>query len=124
MTIKEVCRAYHISADTLRFYERAGVIPRVNRSARGNRDYTPGDLEWVENAVCMRNAGMSIEVLAEYVRLSQEGDSTMEARRDLLLQTKAEVQEQLDRNLAAMERLNYKLSRYEEAIKTGVLTWE
>ncbi len=124
MTIKEVCKKYDITQDTLRYYERVGVIPEVSRTKGGIRDYTEQDIKWVENAVCMRSAGVPVEMLIEYVKLFQEGDSTITARRDLLMDARAEVQKNLDKYQATMDRLNYKISRYEEAVKTGVLTWD
>ncbi len=124
MTIKEVCEKYDITPDTLRYYERVGVIPEVSRTKGGIRDYSEEDIKWVENAVCMRSAGVPVEMLIEYVKLFQEGDSTITARRDLLMEARAEVQKNLDKYQATMDRLNYKISRYEEAVKTGVLTWD
>ena len=76
MTIKEVSQKYNISQDTLRYYERVGLIPTVARTSGGIRNYTENDLGWVENAICMRNAGAPIEALIEYVKLYQEGDET------------------------------------------------
>ena len=124
MTIKEVCEKYDITPDTLRYYERVGVIPEVSRTKGGIRDYSEEDIKWVENAVCMRSAGVPVEMLIEYVKLFQEGDSTIIARRDLLMEARAEVQKNLDKYHATMDKLNYKISRYEEAVKTGVLTWD
>ena len=124
MTIKEVCEKFDITADTLRYYERVGVIPEVTRTKGGIRDFSEEDIKWVENAVCMRSAGVSVEMLIEYVRLFQEGDSTITARRDLLMEARVEVQKQLDKYQATMDKLNYKISRYEEAVKTGALTWD
>ena len=80
MTIKEVSEKYDISADTLRYYERIGMIPEVTRNANGIRNYQESDLGWVELAICMRSAGLPVEVLIEYVKLFQIGDSTFEAR--------------------------------------------
>ena len=57
MTIKEVCEKYDLTPDTLRYYERVGVIPEVGRTKGGIRDYSEQDIKWVENAVCMRSAG-------------------------------------------------------------------
>ena len=124
MTIKEVCEKYNLTPDTLRYYERVGVIPEVHRTKGGNRDYTEEDISWVENAVCMRSAGVPVEMLIEYVKLFQEGDSTFKARRDLLVEARVAVQENLDKYQATMDKLNYKISRYDEAIKTGVLSWD
>ena len=63
MTIKEVCEKYELTPDTLRYYERVGVIPEVHRTKGGIRDYTEEDEKWVENAVCMRSAGVPVEML-------------------------------------------------------------
>ena len=124
MTIKEVCEKYDITPDTLRYYERVGVIPEVNRTKSGIRDFTEEDIKWVENAICMRSAGVPVEMLIEYVKLFREGDSTITARRNLLIEARAKVQKNLDKYQATIDRLNYKISRYEEAVKTGILSWD
>jgi DNA-binding transcriptional MerR regulator len=124
MTIKEVCEKYNLTADTLRYYERVGVIPAVSRTAGGIRDYTEVDLGWVENAVCMRDAGLPVEMLIEYVKLFQEGDSTIEARTNLLKEAKEQILETRKKYDIALEKLEYKIGRYEVAQKTGKLTWE
>lgn len=124
MTIKEVSEKFGISQDTLRYYERVGLIPPVTRTSSGNRDYQESDLGWVENAVCMRNAGVPIEALIEYVKLYQMGDTTFEARRQLLQEQYDALQEQKEQIEATMKRLAYKVSRYEKAVQTGVLSWD
>ena len=124
MTIKEVSEKFNISQDTLRYYERIGLIPPVSRTASGIRNYQESDLGWVENAVCMRSAGVSIEALIEYVKLFQIGDSTFEARRQLLKEQYDILEEQKQQIETTMERLNYKISRYKVAMETGVLTWD
>lgn len=124
MTIKEVSEKYDISQDTLRYYERIGLIPAVTRTSGGIRNYQESDLGWVENAICMRNAGVPIEALIEYVRLYQMGDSTIEARKQLLEEQYEILWEQKQQIETTMERLNYKISRYKVAMETGVLTWD
>lgn len=124
MTIKEVCKQFDISADTLRYYERVGVIPKVKRTKGGIRDYSEEDISWVENAICMRSAGVPVEMLIEYVKLYQEGDNTLEARRDLLIEARVEVQNKIDQYVDTLNKLNFKISRYEEAVKKGYLSWE
>ena len=123
MTIKEVSEKFGISQDTLRYYERVGLIPPVTRTPSGIRDYQESDLGWVENAVCMRNAGVPIEALIEYVKLYQMGDTTFEARRQLLQEQYDALQEQKEQIEETMKRLAYKVSRYEKAVQTGVLSW-
>lgn len=124
MTIREVSEKYGISQDTLRYYERIGMIPEVTRTASGIRNYQPEDLGWVELAICMRGAGLPVEALIEYVKLCQKGDATIPARLQLLQEQKVHLEEQKQQLEAAMDKLDYKISRYEEAVKTGKLTWE
>ena len=123
MTIKEVSEKYDISQDTLRYYERVGMIPPVTRTASGIRDYQEEDLGWVELAKCMRSAGLPVEAMIEYVRLVQEGDSTLAARLQLLTDQKELLLEQKNKIDTTLERLNYKISRYKIAVKTGKLIW-
>lgn len=124
MTISEVSKRYGISQDTLRYYERIGVIPKVNRTKSGLRDYTEEDCGWVELAGCMRGAGLPLETLAEYVRLCQEGDATIPERRELLLAQKEQLAMQLKTIQDTMERLEYKISCYDRAMETGRLVWD
>lgn len=124
MTISEVSKRYGISQDTLRYYERIGVIPAVNRNESGLRDYTEEDCGWVELAACMRGAGLPLEALTEYVRLCQEGDVTIPDRRRLLLEQKEHLEVQLKAVQETLKRLEYKISCYDRAMETGVLTWD
>lgn len=124
MTITEVSKKYDITADTLRYYERVGMIPPVTRTASGIRDYQEIDLSWVGLAKCMRSAGLPVEAMIEYVRLFQEGDSTIPARLQLLIEQRESLLEQKKQIEDTLERLNYKISRYEVAVKTGKLTWD
>ena len=93
VTIKEVSQKYNISSDTLRYYERVGMIPPV-------------------------------EAMIEYVKLCQQGDSTIEARMLLLKEQMETLLEQKAQIESTIKRLDFKISRYEEAVKTGKLTWE
>lgn len=71
MTISEVSKKYDITADTLRYYERIGLIPPVPRTKSGLRDYDESSCNWVNFIKCMRSAGLQIEALIEYVKLFQ-----------------------------------------------------
>ena len=124
MTIKEVSEKYDITQDTLRYYERVGMIPPVHRTAGGIRDYQESDLGWVELAICMRNAGLPVEAMIEYVALYQKGDSTLHARLELLQEQRSLLLEQQKKTQGTIERLDYKISRYKKAVKSGKLTWD
>lgn len=124
LTIKQVSEKYGIPSETLRYYERVGVIPPVTRTASGIRDFSQEDIAWVENAKCMRAAGLSIEVLIEYLKLYNEGDNTFQARLDLLSEQRELLLEQKKQLEETLNRLDYKISRYEDAVKSGKSTWE
>lgn len=124
MTIKEVSEKFDISQDTLRYYERVGMIPRVTRTASGIRDYQKEDLSWVELAICMRSAGLPVEAMIEYVELTQDGDDTILTRLQLLKDQREILLNQKEKIEATLNRLNYKINRYEIAVKTGVLSWK
>ncbi|MBQ1683961.1 MAG: MerR family transcriptional regulator [Clostridia bacterium] len=124
MTVKDVCEEFGITADTLRYYERVGAIPKVARTKGGIREYDAEAIGWVRNAVCLRKAGVSVEAIAEYVRLFEMGDGTLKDRLELLIGERNGLKTQLDELTAAVELLDWKISRYREAVKTGVLSWE
>lgn len=116
MKIAEVSEKYEIPADTLRYYERVGLIPPVHRTESGIRDYTEEDCGWVEFIKCMRGAGLSIEVLIEYVDLVKQGDSTIEARKNLLVDQRERLREHMAAVQTTLDRLDYKIDNYEKLI--------
>ena len=113
MTIKEVSEKYDLSADTIRYYERIGLIPHVPRKENGIRDFDEAACGWVEFSKCMRSAGVQVEALIEYVDLFFK-EGTEEARKDILVEQRARLQEQYEQLKATMERLDYKIAHYEE----------
>ncbi|MEG0330595.1 MAG: MerR family transcriptional regulator [Longicatena sp.] len=116
MTITEVSKKYELSADTLRYYERIGLIPTVHRTSSGIRDYLEEDCNWVEFIKCMRSSGLPIEALIEYVTLFQEGDSSVDARKKLLIEQRDLLAIKLEAMQTTLERLNYKIKRYENGL--------
>lgn len=116
MTIAEVSRQYDLTPDTLRYYERIGLIPAVKRTAGGIRNYTEGDCRWVEFVKCMRGAGIQVEALIEYVALFQQGDSTTEARKQILLEQRAQLLVRMEEMKRTLERLNAKIERYDQFV--------
>ena len=114
MTIAEASRKYGLTADTLRYYERIGLLPPVNRAKSGFRDYTEGDCQWVSFIKCMRAAGIQVEALIDYVALFQQGDSTREARRQILVEQKELLQGRVDEQLRTLEYLERKIQSYDQ----------
>ena len=116
MTISEVSKKYGLSVDTLRYYEKAGLIPPVNRKENGIRDYTDADCGWVEFIKCMREAGLPIEVLTQYIALYAKGNRTLQQRKNLLVTERDRLKERIAQMQQTLKRLNYKISVYEQRI--------
>lgn len=116
MMIAEVCEKFDLSQDTLRYYERIGLLPHVNRNKNGIRNFTDEDCRWVEFIKCMRSAGLPIEVLIEYVTLFQQGDETAEARKELLIEQRKQLMIRMEDMKKTLERLDGKIARYEQAV--------
>jgi DNA-binding transcriptional MerR regulator len=116
MRISKVCERYSISSDTLRYYERIGLIPPVNRNRSGIRDYNEIDIKRVEFIKCMRSAGLPIEALIEYVKLVQQGDQTIEARKEILQVQRERLVAKMEEMQETLDILDYKISVYEKAV--------
>ena len=113
MTIAEVSKLMNLSNDTLRYYERIGLIPPVHRNKSGIRDYDEEDLRWVEFIKCMRSACLPIEALIEYVSLFRQGDNTTDARKALLIEQRDSLIKRMEDMQATLDRLNKKIDHYE-----------
>ena len=116
MKIAEVSERYGVSSDTLRYYERIGLIPPVNRNGSRIRDYNEMDLRRVEFIKCMRSAGLSIEVLIEYVGLVQRGDHTIEARKEILKEQRDFLATRIQEMQKTLVLLDHKIEVYENVI--------
>ncbi len=116
MMIAEVSKKYELTQDTLRYYERIGLIPNVNRNKSGIRNYTDEDCKWIEFVKCMRNAGLQIEVLTKYLDLFQQGNSTHNERKGLLVKQRDLLAEKIGEMQETLERLNYKIENYDQRL--------
>ena len=112
MTIAEASKKYEITADTLRYYEKIGLLPNVRRKTNGIRDYNEEDCRWIEFIKCMRDAGIEIEALIKYVTLFYQGDETREARRQILAEQREKLFIKMSKIEKSLERLNYKIESY------------
>ena len=116
MKIAEVSDQYGLSADTLRYYERVGLIPPVNRSESGIRDYNELDLRRVDFIKCMRSAGLPVEVLIEYIALVQKGDKTIKARKEILVKQRELLTARMQEMQKTLDLLDHKIEIYENAV--------
>ncbi|MEV5026713.1 MerR family transcriptional regulator [Paenibacillus sp. LPE1-1-1.1] len=116
MMISEICEKFGISPDTLRYYERIGLIPRINRNKSGIREYSEQDCKWIQVIIYMRNAGMSIELLLEYVEMVHQGDATIQTRKELLVQQRDQLVPKIDKLQKSLQLLNGKIDSYEQSV--------
>ncbi|CAK7050228.1 MerR family transcriptional regulator [uncultured Phascolarctobacterium sp.] len=114
MTIAEVSKKFGLTADTLRYYERIGLIPPVKRSSSGIRTYDETDCNWVEFIKCMRGVGIPVEMLIEYVAMFNQGADTIGARKELLVEQRQQLALKIVEMQAVLERLDNKIDGYEE----------
>lgn len=116
MTIAEASRKYGLSPDTLRYYERIGLLPPVPRNKSGIRDYDEESCRWIELMRCMRKAGVQIEALIEYVALYRQGADTAEARKNILIEQRERLLERMADMQQSLDRLNQKIQNYEQVM--------
>ena len=114
MTIAEVSQKYDLTPDTLRYYERIGLITNVPRNSNGIRNYDESSCKRIEFIKCMRNAGVEIEILIEYMNLFEKGKITVEARKKLLEEQREKLQEKQKHITETLARLDYKIELYNE----------
>ena len=115
MTIGEVSKKFGMTADTIRYYERIGLLPYIPRQKNGIRDFDEEACKWVHFIKCMRNAGVQIEALIEYVTLMKNDDDP-QRRRDILVQQRVKLLDKLEQLQSTIERLNFKIDHYNEMI--------
>lgn len=116
MTIAQISQKYDLSTDTLRYYEKIGLLTNVPRTPTGIRNYDEATCRRIEFIKCMRNAGVEIEILIEYIHLFEKGKETVNARKALLEQQKEKLLEKQNNISITLDRLNYKINLYEEII--------
>ena len=112
MTIKEVATKFSLTNDTLRYYEKVGLIGPIKKNKSGIRDYQEEDLRRIEFIKCMRNAGISIEILKKYVDLYDLGNSTKKERQKLLEEEKLKLETRIKAMQDTLDKLSYKIELY------------
>ncbi|MGX7263442.1 MerR family transcriptional regulator [Enterococcus crotali] len=127
MNSKEAAEMFGLTTDTVRYYERVGVIPPIKRDKNGYRIYTTRDLNWIYLAKSLRHAGVSIESLIEFATLSQLGGNVENAQKQILQDQLQEITGKLEEMTKTRDLLQYKIDTYDEHIakfKSGELTSE
>ena len=114
MTIAEVSKKYNLTQDTIRYYERIGLLTRIPRNKNGIRDFDAESCRWIEFIKCMRDAGMEIEILLKYVTLFRQGKDTVAQRKELLEEQRRKLLDKQKKINETLDRLNYKIKLYDE----------
>ncbi|MGF9696465.1 MULTISPECIES: MerR family transcriptional regulator [Paenibacillus] len=112
-TIKEISEKTGITPYTLRFYEREGILPYVKRDSSGNRVYDEESMDWLNFILALRATGMPLAEIRKYVGLYQEGENTLELRKQMMLIHKEKVEKDLSETIKSLEQINYKLALYD-----------
>lgn len=116
MNIKKVSELTGVSADTIRYYERIGLIPPVTRYQSGVRNFSDRDISVLEFVRYFRGAGVSVESLIDYIGLVEQGDSTIGARLAILQEEREKLEERVSKLQAALDRLNHKIDNYQNKV--------
>lgn len=110
MNINVVSKQFNLTKDTLRYWERMKILPSIQRSESGYRDYSENDLNWIYYVKTLRKAGLSIESLIEYMQLLRQNNVTAAARRNIMSQQREELKEQLKETQKTIDYLSIDLS--------------
>ncbi|WP_430536223.1 MerR family transcriptional regulator [Listeria rocourtiae] len=129
MNIKQAAEMFSLTVDTLRYYERVGVIPPIHRNSSGYRDYSTRDLNWIYLVKNLRKAGLSVESLIEFATLAQlrETQNVEKAQKQVLRDQLKELDDKLAEMQQVRNLLVYKIETYDEHIakfKTGEMNTE
>ncbi|MDR1540903.1 MAG: MerR family transcriptional regulator [Clostridiales bacterium] len=122
-TIKQVSEKTNLSAHVLRYYEKEGLLSRVSRSGSGFRHYSEDDLEWLSLICCLKNTGMSLKQIKDFVDLSAQGGKTLKQRLEMLAEHKKNVEDQINQMHKHLDKVSCKIScftkQYEEYLQSG-----
>lgn len=113
--ITEASEKIHLSTYTIRYYDKMGLLPFVERNELGNRDFKEKDLEWLKLIRCLKNSNMPIKKIKEVVKLSLEGDDTLNIRKDILLNHRQEVVNKIEELHKSLDKIDNKINYYERA---------
>ena len=118
-TVGEMAKLLGVAASTLRYYDKEGLLPFVERSSGGIRMFRESDIEWLQVIGCMKKAGMSIKDIRQYIEMALQGDDTIDLRLAMFRRQQEVLKQQMAELQHTMEMVDYKCWYYETAIKDG-----
>ena len=116
-TIKEAAEKTNLTVPTIRYYEKEGLLPAVERNQAGNRVFEDGDIEWLNLICCLRGTGMPIQKVKRFIKWCLEGDDTIDERINMLIEHKKSVHEQLEVLLHYQSAIEWKINYHKELKK-------
>lgn len=120
-TVGEMAKLLGITASTLRYYDKEGLLPFVERSSSGIRMFQESDIEWLQVIGCMKKAGMSIKDIRKYIEMALQGDNTIDLRLSMFRHQQEALKRQMTELQHTMEMVDYKCWYYETAKKAGTV---
>ncbi len=111
-TIKQAAEKVHLTVHAIRYYDKEELLPFLERDASGNRFFTDNDIEWLSLICCLKNTGMPIKQIKEYIQACFEGDHTLEARKQLLIAHREKVLKEMDELKMNLSKIDYKITHY------------
>lgn len=114
MTISETSKEVDLSADTLRYYEKIGILGPVQKNSAGHRDYQEEDVQRINFIKCMRTAGLSIELIKKYLYLYELGDETTPQRKEILVSQREELANKMKELQNTLDYLDAKIEKYNQ----------
>lgn len=120
-TVGEMAKLLNIPASTLRYYDKEGLLPFVERSSGGIRMFQEKDFEWLQVIECMKKAGMPIKDIRQYIEMALQGDDTIGLRLELFRRQQKAVEKQMEELRHTMEMIRYKCWYYETAKAAGTI---
>ena len=113
-TIKQISEKTNLTEHTIRYYDREGLIPLITRTQSGIRQFSEDDLEWINLICCLRNSGMPLQEIKEFMQLCLKGKDSLEERRELLIRHRTRIQEQMANLDNSLNIVNFKIEHYKE----------
>ena len=118
-SIGQAAKKMGLTVHTLRYYDKEGLLPFVKKSASGLRVFSEEDIDWLVIIECLKGTGMHLKDIKQYIDWCREGNATLGKRLEMFKRQKAKIEEQMAQLQRHMEKINYKIAYYTEAVAFG-----
>ena len=119
-SMKQACKLTGLNYETLKFYCNEGLVPNVKRDTRNYRVFDDHDIKWIESLTCLKNCGMTIQEMKEYLDLCLQGQSTIVKRKEILNKKREMLLESMEKLQNAVDYIDWKQSYYEDVLNGKV----